>query len=321
MPTFSKYKAAFSCSFTLILLGSILLAPLHAGRDNRPFWTEKSAFVEGDELFVVGVATNVRTPEEGRQRAFEHGKVELMNYAQVTDLEARGLVIETQMTHEEANSDGTFNVFRLLQVPAAKLVEIQERLQAQSRQQEQSLEAARTELAAVQESITRKQRTLELQTQEMEKATKTISALQTKLEQKAAKIEAQQKKVEQLLAKLSIKVSSGGAPPKASQLTKLRRGVHFFPLDDSLKQAEAQLDQRDRELQSIRKRIMNRITKESNAACEYVTVGMTPQDVKRLLGRPGGECYTTVDTGDTWTYGKAKVYFDDTGVVREVICQ
>ena len=86
MPTLSKYKAVFSCNFTLILLGSILLAPLHAGRDNRPFWTEKTAFVEGDELFVVGVATNVRTPEEGRQRAFEHGKVELMKVPEPTAL-------------------------------------------------------------------------------------------------------------------------------------------------------------------------------------------------------------------------------------------
>lgn len=59
-----------------------------------------------------------------------------MNFAQITSLESQGLVIETQMTFEEPNADDTVTVYRLLRVPAAKLVAIQGRLQAQSRAQE-----------------------------------------------------------------------------------------------------------------------------------------------------------------------------------------
>ena len=69
-----------------------------------------------------------------------------MNYAQITSLEAQGLVIETQMTYEELNPEGTVTVYRLLRVPAAKLVAIQGRLNEQARAQEQSLEKTRQEL-------------------------------------------------------------------------------------------------------------------------------------------------------------------------------
>ena len=72
-----------------------------AETNKRPFWTKQSSFVEGEDLFVVGMAPHAPTVEEGRKRAFENAKVELMNFAQVTDLEAKGLVIETQMTFEE----------------------------------------------------------------------------------------------------------------------------------------------------------------------------------------------------------------------------
>jgi hypothetical protein len=121
-------KAIF---ITEIIVTGILLSVsiAWAGKEARPFWTEKSSFIEGEELFVVGVASKTRTVEEGRRQAFEQGKVELMNFAQITSLEAQGLVIETQMTFEESNADGTVTVYRLLRVPASKLVSIQARLQ------------------------------------------------------------------------------------------------------------------------------------------------------------------------------------------------
>jgi hypothetical protein len=72
-----------------------------AETNKRPFWTKQSSFMEGEGLFVVGIARHAATVEEGRKRAFENAKVELMNFAQVTDVEAKGLVIETQMTFEE----------------------------------------------------------------------------------------------------------------------------------------------------------------------------------------------------------------------------
>ena len=143
------------CISLVVLLGLCSVSVAYPA--SRPFWTEKSSFIEGDELFVVGVASKAKNAEEGRRQAFEQGKIELMNDAQVTSLEAQGLVIETQMTFEEANPDNTINVFRLLRVPAAKLVAIQGRLQAQSKLQEQTLEQSRKELLGIQQSLAQKQ--------------------------------------------------------------------------------------------------------------------------------------------------------------------
>src|SRR5215470_13443241 len=80
----------------------------------RPFWTEKSSYVEGDLLYAVGVATNAKSLEEGRLASYKNGATEIGNFAQITDL--AGLTIETQMTFEEDNPDGSFNIFRLLKV-------------------------------------------------------------------------------------------------------------------------------------------------------------------------------------------------------------
>jgi hypothetical protein len=85
----------------------------------RPFWTEKSSYVEGDLLYSVGVATNAKTLEEGRLAAYKNGTAEIGNFAQITDL--AGLTIETQMTFEEDNQDGTYNIFRLLKVEIKQL--------------------------------------------------------------------------------------------------------------------------------------------------------------------------------------------------------
>jgi hypothetical protein len=101
----------------------------HAWADpsTRPFWAEKTSFIEGEDLYVVGVASGMPTREQARQRAFEHGKIEVMNFAQVPNLKALGLVIETQMTYEEPNADGTITVFRLLRVPIEKILTLQRR--------------------------------------------------------------------------------------------------------------------------------------------------------------------------------------------------
>ena len=79
----------------------------------RPFWTEKSSYIEGDNLYVVGIASNVPTVEVGRKQAFENGKSEIMNFTQLSNLQ--GLVIKTQMTYQERVGDG-FNVYRLMNV-------------------------------------------------------------------------------------------------------------------------------------------------------------------------------------------------------------
>ena len=95
-----------------LLLGSFLLFASGATAESvKPFWTEKSSYIEGDYLYVVGVASNAPTVEAGRKRAFDNGKSEIMNFAQLSNLE--GLVIKTQMTYQEKAEDG-FTVYRLM---------------------------------------------------------------------------------------------------------------------------------------------------------------------------------------------------------------
>lgn len=79
----------------------------------KPFWTEKSSYIEGDKLYVVGIASNADSVEAGRAQAFANGKSEIMNFAQISNLE--GLVITTQMTYEE-EFDNKFDVYRLMYV-------------------------------------------------------------------------------------------------------------------------------------------------------------------------------------------------------------
>lgn len=93
----------------------LLLVPAHVSyADNKkPFWTEKSSYIEGEYLYVVGVASNASSIEAGRKRAFENGKSEIMNFTQISNL--GGLIITTQMTYEEKTGD-KYNVYRLMYV-------------------------------------------------------------------------------------------------------------------------------------------------------------------------------------------------------------
>jgi len=262
----------------ILLANSASASQVFAASASRPFWAEKTSFIEGDELFVVGVASHIRALEEGRQKAFEHGKLELMNFAQVTDLEAHGLIIETQMTYEEMNSDGTITVFRLLRVPVATLVAVQGKLQAQSRAQEQALDQARQE----------------------------ISQLQTTLLEKAQKIDQQQRQVERLLQQMTTQY-------------QLRRPQAGGGALDRLKQAEAQLDEREQELDGIYRRAVERIRVHSQKACKYVMRAMTSSEVRSLLGSPDGSAGSPVLGGMTWTYGTVVVHFDPHDVVSRVL--
>jgi len=135
----------------------IPVASLAATYNERPWWTERSAFVEGDTLYAVGVASSAKSVEDGRQQAFERGRLELGNYAQITSLEAQGLVIETQMTFEEPNQDGTVTVYRLLRVPVSKLLSVQSQLQNRSEAKSRELDQARQDLAAKQQALNQKE--------------------------------------------------------------------------------------------------------------------------------------------------------------------
>jgi len=202
-----------------------------------------------------------------------------MNYAQVTSLEAQGLVIETQMTYEEPSPDGTVTVYRLLRVPAAKLVAIQGRLNEQARAQEQSLEKTRQELIALQRSLIEKQNELEGHT--------------TSLREKSQRIEVQQRQVEGLLKQLAIKIpESTVSATNGSQKTD--------SLMKQLKQAEAQLDAQERLLSEISMRAKSRIDQEKEdykKKCGYLHFGMTEEEVTAIMGAP-----QTVTDGHVWRY-------------------
>ena len=283
----SQHKTRQAISVVGFVLTGILLATslAWAAKDARPFWTEKSSFIEGEELFVVGVASKARTVEEGRRQAFEQGKVELMNFAQITSLEAQGLVIETQMTFEEPNADGTVTVYRLLRAPASKLVGIQGRLKAQSQAQEQAIEQSRKALAVIQQT----------------------------LGEKATKLDQQQRQVEQMLqqinAKLQLSVTQGNQSAPSRSLA------------DQFKETDAKLDASEQELSRLARQVQERVQSSSQNACRYIKPGMTPTEVRRLLGSPDGRKYPPERYGDhfvandIWSYGNTTVGFNDSGVV------
>jgi hypothetical protein len=99
----------------LTLILTVLTASISYASSDRPFWTEQSSFTIGDSLYAIGVATNAASVEEGRQAAFANGLGEIRNYyGPVSNLD--GVVIETQMTYQEAQQNGRVSVWRLLEV-------------------------------------------------------------------------------------------------------------------------------------------------------------------------------------------------------------
>jgi hypothetical protein len=97
----------------LFLISTLLCIRISYAENVKPFWTEKSSYIEGNNLYVIGIASNASSVEAGRKQAFENGKSEIMNFIQISDLE--GLVIKTQMTYEEERNN-TFNIYRLMYV-------------------------------------------------------------------------------------------------------------------------------------------------------------------------------------------------------------
>ena len=110
----------------------------------KPFWTEKSSYIEGDRLYVVGIASNTLSVEVGRNLAFENGKSEIMNFAQISNL--NGLTIKTQMTYEQKVKD-KYNVYRLMYVDydgisslkSKKIDQTKKNYELYSRKQEQEI--------------------------------------------------------------------------------------------------------------------------------------------------------------------------------------
>ena len=95
----------------LLYIFNLLTVQPALAQNLRPFWTEKSTYIEGEELKAVGIASNVLSREDGRQRAYENALVEIRNFFSTIGSMPQ---IQTQIIFEEENKDGTFNVYRLL---------------------------------------------------------------------------------------------------------------------------------------------------------------------------------------------------------------
>jgi len=112
--------------YFLIIFFTLVCSTSNASPLDRPFWTEKSAYIEGNIFYAIGVASNAQTIEAGRQIAFQNGVREMLNYAQITEIGT--LAIETQMTYEELTQQNSYNVFRLLKVNLNQLIKIKRQL-------------------------------------------------------------------------------------------------------------------------------------------------------------------------------------------------
>lgn len=306
------------CSILLILCVPIFVS---ASENARPFWTEKSAYIEGHDLYAVGIASNMATSEEGRQKAFDQGKIELMNFAQVTDLEAEGLVIETQMTYEEQNKDGTINVFRLLRIDGKKLLDVQGRLQTESQAQQERLDKVRQELAALEQAILQKQQEFERQGNKMQTNLAALNNLETRINTKAQNIDQRYRDMERLIGTIQERAQQMEQQEEKIQLL-LQQVNAKAPTQDasiaSLEKLEVELDAKAQKLGIIQQKILSRIQEDSQKSCQYIRPGMTPRDVRELLGDPKGERYSSFDASDVWSYGTTSVNFDSQAVVSTV---
>ncbi len=281
----------------ILTFQSFSIVPCWAETNTRPFWTKQSSFMEGEDLLVVGVALHAETVEEGRKRAFENAKVELMNFAQVTDVEAKGLVIETQTTFEETNPIGMITVYQLLRVPAKKLVEIQGHLQEQTRLQGQVFDKSQRDLQLVQQAVVSRYQRLEEQNRQIQETLDSMSRLQESLREKVLRFEQAHTEVEQLLQQLSAKVkdtqptSTSFASPAMNNNSTKKKSI-AEPLLRRFIDTENKLDAQAAQLKDLSKRAKVRLAEEDELAralekkCKYLVRGMTREEVGQIMSEP-----------------------------------
>ena len=281
----------------ILTVQSFSIVPCWAETNNRPFWTKQSSFMEGEDLFVVGIALNAETVEVGRKRAFANAKVELMNFAQVTDVEAKGLVIETQTTFEETNLIGMVTVYQLLRVPANKLIEIQGRLQEQTRLQGQAFDKSQRDLQLVHQAMVSRYQRLEEQNRQIQETLNSMSRLRESLGEKALRFEQAHTEVEQLLQQLSAKVkdpqpTSTSFASLAMNNSSTQKKSIAEPLLRRFKDTENKLDAQAAQLKDLSKRAKVRLAEEDELAralekkCKYLVRGMTREEVAQIMSEP-----------------------------------
>lgn len=268
---------------SLILISELLFSPLlclSATQDNHPFWTEKSSFIEGNTLYAVGVASNVKTVETGRESAFVKAKAEIMNYAQIANLEGAGIIIETQMTYEEKNKDGTYNIYRLIKTDLDKLLSSQKDLQITSQKKMEEMNKIIEINKAITDSFINKRGEIEDLTKKGGQILSELEKIKKSVSEKGAEFDA-------LYSRLQKEVES--------------RNIVISKIEEKKKI----LDRQDESLEQLRKQIIERILNKEKKVKKYITKGMTKEDVKSLIGEPDNWY-----GNNRWHYGRASVDFD-----------
>ena len=108
-----------SCSLLAISIVVFISSGVAEGQGARPFWAGKISYIEGDTLFAVGSISNAKSLEAGRQIAQRRAVREIRNFVKITDLS--GIKTNEGITYWEANSDNSFNVYRLLEIDMVEL--------------------------------------------------------------------------------------------------------------------------------------------------------------------------------------------------------
>ena len=307
-------------------LGAILLLltsfQISESLASRPFWADSPSYIEGEYLYVVGKASHAQSVEEGKQQAFIHGKIELMNVARISEVAAKGLALEARHVYIEKHGDGKVTVYQLLRIQATKVVEAQVDLQNKSAPQKQAFENAHRDTVLLEGSLTQQQQELERQTTSIENALASLKTIQTSLTAKAQEVDQQQLEVDDLKSRLEAKMKSIGN--QVGTMDDLRQQLRKITESQAsalqnLQHMEQELNVKEEEIKHIHESILDRVEKASSMACEYVSRGMTPSEVKKILGPPSGEKHSYANERyDTWAYGSAKVSFDAQAVVESV---
>lgn len=271
---------------SIIFVSTILFFPLlclSATEDNHPFWTEKSSFIEGNILYAVGVASNVKTVETGRESAFAKAKAEIMNYAQIANLDGAGIIIETQMTYEEKNKDGTYNIYRLIKTDLDKLLSAQKDLQNTSQKKMEEMIKIIEINKAITDGFINKRGEIEDLTKKGGQILSELEKIKKSVSEKGAEFDA-------LYSRLQKEVES--------------RNIVISKIEEKKKI----LDRQNESLEQLHKQIIERILNKEIKVKKYITKGMTEEDVESLIGKPDsvGPYY---GNQKTWHYGRATVYF------------
>lgn len=297
MASINLNKLILPLMLTAVILSFSSLS-FSATNDNRPFWTEKSSFIEGEVLYAVGVASNVRTVEIGRESAFAKGKSEIMNYAQIANLDGAGILIETQMTYEEKNRDGTYNIYRLIKTDLEKLLSVQKDLQNTSQKKMDEMNNIVEINKAMTESFINKRQEIEGLAQKGNEVLSELEKIKISVTEKGAELDAIYSRLQKEISSRNIVISK-------------------------IEQKKEILDRQDKSIEQLQKQIIERINNKEAKVKKYIKKGMTEDDVENLIGKPDSTSDWIFDEGlsishnDRYHYGRVAIYFFH-GIVHKI---